>query len=491
MSKNQSINITFDIIEKSIAHPNDVAVIYRNTQITYKQLDSIIWKGSSFLSKYGMKPGDVIGVHTSSDWNSLILILSIIRMGGTLLSIPPSVPEIQAKEFLSRTCAKFIAGDVKVPFEINIPFLEFNYKIIRNTYINKQTLDVSPRAPWVIVTGSGTTGKPKLIPLTHQVQRYRNEMSHEWLGLQRSDVVASMSHLGFHAPKNRLLETLYSGGSFFLDIYKEKDIFQTANTNLTVLHATVFHIQKLLLLCEKKEPELLSIRALTVGGSSVPFGIKQKIKQFLTSNLIVRYASNETGPIAFISNPDVFQDNNCVGKSLSNINLKILDANRKTPIKDGSGLIALQSPGNFDGYLNDPVLNSTLFTDDGFILGDLGRLDLDGNIYHLGRFDQMMIFNGINIHPVEIERVLLSHPLIDDAASFPIHHSTHQDIPVAAISLKQDSILDERDVLFYCKLRLGSHSPIRIFILNELPRNDRGKIVKADLANEIKKIFYV
>jgi acyl-coenzyme A synthetase/AMP-(fatty) acid ligase len=484
----QSINITFDIIETAKSHPNNVAIIYRNSRIDYKTLDLIIWKGSSFLRGIGITPGDVIAVHTILDWNTLILMLSITRMGGTVISLPPSMSEIQAKETLRDAGVKYIAGDTIVPFPHSMPFVEFNFDIIKGKSIDEKALNVLPRAPWIIVSGSGTTGRSKLIPITHQVQRYRNEMSHEWLGLKRDDVVASMSHFGFYAPKNRLLETLWAGGSYFIDFYKEKDILNACNNYLTVLHATVFHIQKLLLECENNVSESLSIRALTVGGSSVPFNIKRKIKQHLTSNLIVRYASNETGPIAHITQPHVFNQDNCVGKPISNVKINILNIDTQPISKGESGLIALHSPGNFDGYLIDQDLNSRAFTQYGFILGDLGRFDEEGNIYHLGRFDQMMIFNGINIYPAEIERALLAHPKVDDAISFPIHHPIHQDIPVAAISLNQDETLGEEEILYYCKSVLGSHSPHRVFILDKLPRNERGKLVVANLLNEIRKV---
>ena len=169
---------------------------------------------------------------------------------------------------------------------------------------------------------------------------------------------------------------------------------------------------------------------------------------------------------------------------------KILQVDNKNPTTDGSGLIALESPANFNGYLNDHSLNANLFTQNGFILGDLGKLEQNGNLYHLGRFDHMMIFNGMNIYPAEIERFLLAHPMIDDATSFPIHHDIHQDIPVAAVCLKPDSILEEKEILAYCKSGLGAHAPHRIFILNELTRNERGKVVVENLLKKIKNKFY-
>lgn len=402
------------------------------------------------------------------------------------MSFPSSTPELQAKELFTNTGIKYIVGDITPPFVTSATFIKFNLEIIKEVGIDQLSLYREPSAPWIIVAGSGTTGKSKLIPITHKTQRYRNEMSQEWLNLKRGDVVASMSHLGFHGPKNRLLETFWSGGSYFLDIYKEPNILQVCNKHLTVLHATVFHLQKLLLLRENEASEALTVRALTVGGSSVPFEIRKKVKEKLTNNLIIRYASNETGPISCVTKPEVFYQTNCVGKPLKGVELNILDMNNKLEIEDKTGKIAVQSPGNFSGYLGDDFLNTSLLTQYGFIVGDLGRFDEDGYLHHMGRADQMMIFNGINIYPAEIECVLLSHPMIQEAISFPIHHPTHQDIPVAAISLKNSANITEKEIFSYCKLRLGSHSPHRIFILKEMPRNERGKVVVENVLEKLK-----
>ena len=99
----------------------------------------------------------------------------------------------------------------------------------------------------------------------------------------------------------------------------------------------------------------------------------------------------------------------------------------------------------------------------------------------------MMIFNGINIYPAEIEQALLMHPKIDDAISFPIKHPVHQEIPVAAVSLKKQQIISEKEVIQHCKSDIGSNSPHRVFILNKLPRNERGKILISKLLKEIRE----
>jgi len=126
----------------------------------------------------------------------------------------------------------------------------------------------------------------------------------------------------------------------------------------------------------------------------------------------------------------------------------------------------------------------------GFLPGDLAKLDADGTITHMGRSDQMMIFNGINIFPAEIETVLSNHPSVRDAISFPISHPVHQDVPVAAISKNKNSPVVEQELLDYCSERLGPRSPRRIFIIDEIPRNERGKVIRSLLFDAIRSVSH-
>lgn len=482
-------NITCDLIARAESHPNDAALIFHDRQIGYRALDRQVWRVSNFLKRNGIRSGDVVGVSTRSDLNTILLMLGIARIGATVFSLPKSSNADQHQEMISESGTSRIVCDHRWPVGGGLPVLGFERKLLKSSDSSDFAIDSRPEHPWIIISGSGSTGKPKMIPVTHRTQRTRSAMSREWLGLTPDDRVASLSHFDFTHPKNRLLEALWSGASYVVDSANlGKPVELSRRHRLTVPHATVFHVQRLLDSAGSDTTGMLpSLRALCLSASTVNPPLRSRIGKHLTRNLVVRYASNETGPISFAKYPDVFESSETVGKPIEGVRLSILDRKMRPVAPGTEGMIAVDSPGNFDGYLNDPAADETRFTEHGFLPGDVARLDHQGRLVFLGRADQMMIFNGVNIYPAEIERVLAAHPAVSDAVCFSVPHAVHQDVPRAVVSLKPGLVATELELRDYCRERLGFRSPGRVLIVNVLPRNERGKIVRAELMDLMRR----
>ena len=123
--------------------------------------------------------------------------------------------------------------------------------------------------------------------------------------------------------------------------------------------------------------------------------------------------------------------------------------------------------------VDDAAATAKHFRDGWFVPGDLASFDADGRLYLHGRKDDMMIMNGINIFPAEIERTLEAHPAVEAAAAFPIPSTVHGQIPAAACTASE--------LVGYARTALGVRAPRRIEILAALPRNAQGKIVRREI----------
>jgi len=138
-----------------------------------------------------------------------------------------------------------------------------------------------------------------------------------------------------------------------------------------------------------------------------------------------------------------------------------------------------------DHYLDDDDATKRAFRDGWFLPGDLGKFTPDGQLIFLGRADQMMIMDGINIYPTEIETVIARHPAVRDSAVIPLHSAVHQDIPVCAVALHQGENVTEEELLNFAFQRLGSRYPRRIIILEQIPRTEQGKLLLHQLSQEM------
>jgi acyl-coenzyme A synthetase/AMP-(fatty) acid ligase len=114
----------------------------------------------------------------------------------------------------------------------------------------------------------------------------------------------------------------------------------------------------------------------------------------------------------------------------------------------------------------------------------MGSLDADGRLTVHGRADDMINLNGVNIFPAEIEQVLEAHPAVEAAAALPLASGVHGQIPVAAVELRPGGVASERELVAYAREHLALRAPRRIVILDRLPRNDQGKILRRQIAEQ-------
>jgi cyanophycin synthetase len=259
---------------------------------------------------------------------------------------------------------------------------------------------------------------------------------------------------------------------------------------VTTLHASVFHIEKLLHALPSSVTNILGfLKILSLGYSSVNEGLRKHIKSKLTKNLFIRYSTNEIGPISYTSLENVFSIPPSVGKPIEGVEVEIVDSEGKLKPAQSVGLIRMKSPGMVDGYLNDEDATKKAFIDGWFYPGDIGKLTEDGQLIHLGRSDDMMIMNGINIYPAQIENAMLKHDDVTEAIAFPLKHKIYQDLPVCAVVLRKDSETSQKELLEYAHDCLGSYQPQLVIILDKSPRNEQGKIIKKELQHLVKTRF--
>ena len=245
---------------------------------------------------------------------------------------------------------------------------------------------------------------------------------------------------------------------------------------VTALYGTVMHAETLLQsLPATSKAAMDSLTVLMLIGSTVSANLRQRIRERLCSRLCVLYGTNESGVLCATDWHDSYEVPGTVGRPQSDFRLEVVDAH-DAPVPAGQpGHVRIQSPSMIDGYLDDEPATAAAFRNGWFYPGDLGRLMADGQLIHLGRSDDMMIVNGINIYPAEIEQVLMAHPAVWEAAAMPLKHAVHQDVPVCAVSLVEGARVEAQALLSFARERLGAYALHQVVMLDRIPRNDRGK----------------
>lgn len=184
--------------------------------------------------------------------------------------------------------------------------------------------------------------------------------------------------------------------------------------------------------------------------------------------------------------PDL--DSGSVGYPIENNTVEIVDSDG-TPVPVGvTGEIRVKNDQNFDGYPSDPEATANAVRDGWFYPGDSGRFLADGQLVHLGRADHMMIFDGINIFPAEIERAVSEIDGVADVAVVPLADPKRKDVPVCAFTTKEGVDANKLDIVNRIGRRLGSRAPKLYVRLDEIPRTDQGKLDRKILYEKISEM---
>jgi len=129
-----------------------------------------------------------------------------------------------------------------------------------------------------------------------------------------------------------------------------------------------------------------------------------------------------------------------------------------------------------------------VFDEHGFFrTGDMGRRDDDGHLFITGRIKEMLIISGENVFPREIEEVVNHHPFVKDSAVVGLQDPSRGEVPICFVELKDDVAWDEQDVRAFVREKLPPYKVPREFrVLEMLPRNPTGKIMRRALSERLK-----
>ena len=175
--------------------------------------------------------------------------------------------------------------------------------------------------------------------------------------------------------------------------------------------------------------------------------------------------------------------NHTVGKPFPFTEIKVMDplTGKELP-KDTIGEIVFRGPQLFLGYWKNPEETNKVIRNGWYHSGDLGKLDQDGYLLIVDRFNDMIVCDNQKLYPAEIEGILLNLDGIYELAVVAAPSSSKGQVPMAFIVKRQNSALTEEEILSFCKQRFPYFTEQnQIQFLAGLPRNATGKILKSDL----------
>jgi oxalate---CoA ligase len=337
----------------------------------------------------------------------------------------------------------------------------------------------------LIFTTSGTTGTPKLIPVTHENLLVTAEKMRQWFNLALEDRTAFVLP-GYYgaAIKISLLAPLLLGGSVALPPPRNVEDLAEWLPELcpTWLWGNPTFFQAVLDRLRSRVPSTLkhSLRFVVSGTAYLPSTLRTELEAALGVPVLQSYGMSEAGILAADPAPPGKRKSGTAGL-ISRDELFIVGPNG-APLPDGeTGEIAVRgptvSPQISIGTNDQRSCDRQLFT------GDLGFIDSEGYLAIVGRTKELINRGGEKISPYEVERALLLHPAVEEAAAFSVPHPRLGENVAAAVILKSKANATTEEIKAFLSDHLAPFKiPQSVFVLRDLPKGPTGKISRSELS---------
>jgi acyl-coenzyme A synthetase/AMP-(fatty) acid ligase len=218
-------------------------------------------------------------------------------------------------------------------------------------------------------------------------------------------------------------------------------------------------------------------------GSPVSDELRSDILKNMSPKLVVGYGASEIGSITTVAARDFGLHPATLGKPNLGVQLQIVDETGAVLPADAQGAVRVRSEGMATRYHDNPEETARNFRHGWFYPGDIGSIGETGDFRFDGRADDMMVLTSINIFPAEIERVADAVPGVIESAAFAVKSAEFGDIPLLAVV--GDGTVREAEVLLKVRNELGVRAPRRVILVDAIPKNAQGKILRAELQRAV------
>lgn len=339
----------------------------------------------------------------------------------------------------------------------------------------------------VLLYTSGTSGRPKGVMLTHRNLLSNVSQIDQFVEFTRDDHTFLSVLPQFHSFGLTVmtLMPLLLGQKV---VYTARFVPQMVVRLFRQHHPTVFvaipsMFGALLSVKSAKAEDFAKIRYAVSGGEPLPEDIFRRFQERFGIAIHEGYGLTETSPVSHWCRPSEFRVH-CVGLPLPGVEQRITCTAEGHQLPDGQdGEIRVRGPNVMKGYFNQEQETARVFDADGFFrTGDIGHVDEVGRLLITGRLKEMMIVGGENVFPREIEEVLNFHPDVAASGVTSRMCPMRGEEIVAFVEPEEGAAPDPGALKGWCRERLAGYKvPREVRVLEALPRNPTGKIMRREL----------
>lgn len=502
-----TISVAAILAESAHRIGNRTAIILGETEISYQQLWLETRAVAGVLRARGIGRGDRVALLMPNVPDFVRAYYGILALGATVVPVHALLKADEIKYILKDSGATLFmvaspllgeGGPAALATGVEVltvlepeksSFARLEDELPAATPIDTYER-MAPEATATILYTSGTTGTPKGALGSHfALVEQTNVLLLGTFDLRLGDVVLGTLPLfhtfgqtcvlnaGFRAGVTIVLMPKFEGPAALELMSKHSvDVFYGVPTMYVGLIEAM-----------KAHPTTVSLRYAVSGGASLPVAVIERFREVYDAEIYEGYGLTETSPAASFNHVGHPPKPGCVGTPIWGVDIEIADPevhDRVVLLAQGEqGEVVIRGHNLFQGYHNRPEATDEAVVDGWFRTGDIGIKDEDGHLRIVDRTKDMILRNGYNVYPREVEEVLAVHPDVVTSAVFGIPHEEHGQEIAAAVVRREGADVTEAQLIEFVKERIAAYKYPRILtFVDALPLNSSGKVLKRELS---------
>ena len=498
------MNLATKFADTAQLNAEKTAVYWGDRTYSYGELSSqSLFMAGVLRQKFGVKPGDRVGLWLKNCPEFITALFGILQIGAVVVPINNFLKPGEVGFILQDAGIDVLVTDTELSAHFSAlqtarPALELvDAETVMASYpvppsgVNFETETIrNPRRSEtdlaVLIYTSGTTGRPKGAMLSHGNLLHNVESCRLCLHTMAEDRFAVMLPM-FHSYMVTvgILLPLLVGASIVLvkSLHPPRNALQEIfGRRATVLPAIPPFYRQLV---NADVPVPLPLRLCISGSAPLPMQVLQTFEKKFGIPLIEGYGLSEASPVVTKNPLDGAHKAGSVGLPIPNVEVSVQDETGKMLGPQEVGELCVRGGNVMLGYWNHPEETAAAFRHGWLLTGDIGHRDEDGYYYITDRKKDMLLVNGINVYPREIEEVIHQFPDVKEVAVVGQPDLRRGEQAVAFVVANENAAIDVDELQKFIREKLADFKvPRRIVLLPALPRNATGKILKTELRKQ-------
>lgn len=495
------------------------AVVDGDVSLTFGELASRAHDVARSFVADGLQPGDRVAIWAPNMWEWVVAVTGLQRAGGVLVPLNTRYKGVEAADVLRRSRARclftvsdFLGNDyVQLLHDAgeDLPDLE-EIVVLRGAApegartwdsfltdgaavddhaVRERAAAVRPDDLSDILYTSGTTGAPKGVMTTHAQNLRAFQSWADLVGLREGDrylVVNPYFHsFGYKAG---ILASLIKGATMYpLPVFDVETVLERIEGDrITMFPGAPTLYQSILNHPDRSRYDLSSLRLVVTGAAAIPVELIVRMRDELDiESIITAYGLTETCGVVTACQRDDDPETIATtsGRAIPDVELRCVD-DAGEPVPTGEpGEVVVRGYNVMVGYFDDPGATAEAIDAAGWLhTGDVGVLDDRGYLRITDRTKDMFIVGGFNAYPAEIENLMLAHEAIAQVAVIGVPDERLGEVGMAFVVLRPGASATGDEIVAWARDRMANYkAPRSVAIVDELPMNATGKVLKFEL----------